>query len=307
MAQYIDPFTDTGFKLIFGEKNKESGILKEFLNDLFEGQPDFENIEEIEYLNNERTRKNDSDRTIIYDVYCRTQSGRQFIVEMQRQSQVHFVSRAIYYVSRAIVEQTSFSYDQLYNKWKYELFPVVGVFFCDFHVKGLEDKLVHHIRLCDTETGKPVSDKMCYTFIQLPLFNKSAEECTTEFDKWIFTLKNMPLMENLSFTERDVFNRLATIGNVAALPPAERAAYERDVKWAIDYNSTIHAAQLEGEAKGMAKGMSEGMAKGISQGIAQGIAKGIATVAKNLLKTGLTVEQISAATGLSPQQILELQ
>lgn len=283
MAQYIDPFTDTGFKIIFGEANKKHGILKEFLNDLFEGQPDFENIEEIEYLNNERSKQHLADRTIIYDVYCRTQTGKRFIVEMQRQSQVNFVSRAIYYVSRAIVDQTSFKDDKLYKTWHYELYPVVGVFFCDFHVNGLPDKLIHHIKLCDTETGQPITDKMCYTFIQLPLFKKEANECTSEFDKWIYTLKNMPNMETMPFTEREVFSRLANISNAAALSPSLRAQYERDVKWAIDYNSTIYTAKIEGQAKGRAEGRIEGMAEFV----------------KKFLDSGMTYEQIAKTLKVS--------
>lgn len=39
MSRFVDPFTDTGFKIIFGKENKSNEILKAFLNDLFEGQP----------------------------------------------------------------------------------------------------------------------------------------------------------------------------------------------------------------------------------------------------------------------------
>ena len=58
MSRFVDPFTDTGFKIIFGKENKSNEILKAFLNDLFEDQPDFDPVEKLHYLNNERSRDN---------------------------------------------------------------------------------------------------------------------------------------------------------------------------------------------------------------------------------------------------------
>lgn len=44
MWEYIDSFTDIGFKFVFGNENSSDEILREFLNDLFEGQEDFGRI-----------------------------------------------------------------------------------------------------------------------------------------------------------------------------------------------------------------------------------------------------------------------
>ncbi len=74
MSRFVDPFTDTGFKIIFGKENKSNEILKAFLNDLFEGQPDFDPVEKLHYLNNERSRESLEDRAILYDIVCETQS-----------------------------------------------------------------------------------------------------------------------------------------------------------------------------------------------------------------------------------------
>lgn len=98
MSRFVDPFTDTGFKIIFGKENKSNEILKAFLNDLFEDQPDFDPVEKLHYLNNERSRESLEDRAILYDIVCETQSGHRFIVEMQRQPQPYFFGRSIYYV-----------------------------------------------------------------------------------------------------------------------------------------------------------------------------------------------------------------
>ena len=61
--------------------------------------------------------------------------------------------------------------------------------------------------------------------------------------------------------------------------------------------------RAEGEAKGRAEGRAEGEAKGRAEGEAKGEAKGRAEAARNLLRMGLELSQISEATGLSPEEI----
>ena len=61
--------------------------------------------------------------------------------------------------------------------------------------------------------------------------------------------------------------------------------------------------RAEGEAKGRAEGRAEGEAKGRAEGRAEGEAKGRVETARNLLRMGLEVSQISEATGLSPDEI----
>lgn len=192
MAKYIDPFTDTGFKIVFGLNNVSNEILKYFLNALFEGQPDFEEIVSVRYLNNENVREWIEGKTIVYDVYCETSHGHRFIVEMQKNPQENFLSRAIYYVARSIAYQGykgrfsdkndsvagNENNDNDKKYWNYELIPVVGVFFSNFYIHGLEHKLVTHGRLCDTDNNKPIGNAMRYAFIQLPAFTINDEkEC----------------------------------------------------------------------------------------------------------------------------------
>lgn len=143
MADFIDPFTDTGFKIVFGRENVSNEILAYLLNSLFSGQPGFDKIVKVRYPNSERTHDWVSGKTIVYDVFCETENGHRFIVEMQKNPQENFMDRAIYYVSRSIAEQgykgkrkeKGESTEE--NYWNYSLLPVVGVFFSNFYIKGL--------------------------------------------------------------------------------------------------------------------------------------------------------------------------
>ena len=98
VGKFIDPLTDWGFRHLFGqEPNKE--ILKEFLNDLFQGE---KHVVELEYAPNEHDGDGDTEKRVIFDLHCRGNNGEYFIVEMQRVRQDFFKNKALFYVSRLI-------------------------------------------------------------------------------------------------------------------------------------------------------------------------------------------------------------
>ncbi len=86
-AKYINPFTDYGFKRIFGEEpNKD--LLKDFLNELLreeEGE-----IVELQYLNSEQLGRSQDDRKSLFDIYCTNEKGDRFIVELQKTKHLDF-------------------------------------------------------------------------------------------------------------------------------------------------------------------------------------------------------------------------
>ncbi len=62
----------------------------------------------------------------------------------------------------------------------------------------------------------------------------------------------------------------------------------------------------KGYNEGMEKGLAEGMQKGMQKGVQKGMQKGIYTVARNMKQMGLSLEDITKATGLSEKEIAEL-
>ena len=49
--------------------------------------------------------------------------------------------------------------------------------------------------LAEKGTTEQFSDKLRMIYLQLPLFNKEADECENQVERWIYLLKNM---ENLN-------------------------------------------------------------------------------------------------------------
>ena len=128
------------------------------------------------------------------------------------------------------------------------------------------------------------------------------------FDCWIYIMKNMNMFEQMPFSEKyPVFRKLAEIGDLRKLSREELELYDEDIKNMRD----IYATRKFDEKRGMEKGMAKGRAKGRAEGLAEGLAKGELSkgleVARNLLSMGMSWSQIVQVTGLTEEQLKQLQ
>ena len=303
MGRFINPFTDVGFKLIFGQPVHKD-LLIDFLNGLLAGE---KQITDIQFLDKELLPEFRHDRGVIYDIYCTTESGEQFIVEMQNREQTYFRERALYYLSQAVARQ-----GERGSAWKFDLKAVYGVFFLNFRLDGGMDKLRTDVVLADRDTHEQFSDKLRFIYLQLPFFHKSEEECENDFERWIYVLKNMETLQRMPFKARKaVFEKLEQIVDIASLSKEERIKYDESIKVYRDNLVTLDFALTKGYRQGLEKGMAEGlekgMAEGMEKGMAEGLEKGRAEMnrenALKLKEQGVSPEIISRVTGLSLETI----
>ena len=82
-TKYINPFTDFGFKKLFGEEANKH-LLIDFLNQLL---PPQHQIHDLFYKKTEQLGSHELDRKAIFDLYCESQDGHKFIVELQKAKQ----------------------------------------------------------------------------------------------------------------------------------------------------------------------------------------------------------------------------
>ena len=124
------------------------------------------------------------------------------------------------------------------------------------------------------------------------------------FGCWSWIIKNMNRFEQMPFSEKyPVFRKLAEIGDLRKLSREELELYDEDIKNMRD----IYATRKFDEKRGMEKGMAKGRAEGLAEGRAEGeLSKGL-TVARNLLAMGMSWTQIIQATGLTEDQLKQLQ
>ena len=148
------------------------------------------------------------------------------------------------------------------------------------------------VALREKSSNSMFSDKLRFIYLSLPFFDKSEEECETGFEKWIYVLKYMEVLERLPFTaQKKIFDHLAKLADVRCLSSEEQEKYDESIKAVDDYYSGLYGSYVEGEEKGIAKGRAEGE-----------LSKSL-TIARNLLAMGMSLPQIVKATGLNEEQL----
>ena len=113
----------------------------------------------------------------------------------------------------------------------------------------------------------------------------------------------METLNRLPFKARKaVFEKLEKIVDIASLSKEERIKYDESIKVYRDNLATISFAKNQGREEGL----KEGIEKGLKKGRKEGRKEGILSVARNLRSGGMSVEAIAAATGLSIEEIEQM-
>lgn len=284
--KYVNPYTDFGFKLLFGTAmNKE--LLISFLNALLFGE---ETVKEITYLNTEHLGTMECDRRAVFDVYCENEEGEKFLVEMQKGEQQFFKDRSVFYSTFPIREQAK------RGEWNYELKAVYTIGILNFTFDDTDTEYFHHeVKLVDLYTRKVFYDKLTFIYLEMPKFNKREDELETMFDKWLFVLRNLSsLLERPRALQERVFDRLFETAEIAKFTRTELREYWDSLKNFRDLYSVISTAENKGWKVGHEEGREEGRKEERIKN------------ARRLKQLGIAPDVISQATGLSEAEIESL-
>ena len=295
-GKYINPYTDFGFKKLFGTPlNKD--LLISFLNSLFDGK---EVVRDLTYLNGESLGNGYGDRRAIFDVYCENEQGETFIVEMQKAEQQFFKDRSVFYSTFPIQNQGK------KGIWNFKLKGVYTIGILDFVFPNHEypqDSLRHEVKLVDVDDKHVFYDKLTFLYLEMPKFTKGEEELKTLYDKWLFVLHNLSrLMKRPATLQERIFTRLFEQAEIARYTPEERQDYEDSLKVYRDMKNVLDTAELRGREKGRKEGRREGRKEGIEQGTFEERRKN----AKAMKALGLPLETIVKVTGMSADDIDKL-
>lgn len=299
-AKYINPYTDFGFKKLFGTPlNKD--LLISFLNSLFDGK---EVVRDLTYLNGESLGNGYGDRRAIFDVYCENEQGETFIVEMQKAEQQFFKDRSVFYSTFPIQNQGK------KGIWNFKLKGVYTIGILDFVFPNHEypqDSLRHEVKLVDVDDKHVFYDKLTFLYLEMPKFTKGEEELKTLYDKWLFVLHNLSrLMKRPATLQERIFTRLFEQAEIARYTPEERQDYEDSLKVYRDMKNVLDTAELRGLEKGRKEGRREGRREGRKEGIEQGTFEERRKNAKAMKALGLPLETIVKVTGMSADDIDKL-
>ncbi|MBU6221040.1 MAG: Rpn family recombination-promoting nuclease/putative transposase [Bacteroidetes bacterium] len=273
-SKYINPFTDFGFKKIFGEEASKP-LLLDFLNALL---PESGKIVDLTFKNSEQLAETEEKRRAVYNIYCENERGEKFIVELQKAKQNYFRERTIYYATFPIREQGE------KGDWDFNLKAVYCIGILDFTFGNAnfdtdKDEYEHTIKL-KNQNGKTFYEKLTFIYFEMPNFRKTEEELKTRLDKWLYFIKHLEDFQVIpNIIADEVFQQAFDKAELAKLGSIEMEEYERSLKVFRDLNGAFTTAHDEGKVE-------------VKTEIASFMKAENETIEKIIKYTGLTKEEI---------------
>ena len=174
MDKFINPFSDYGWKKIFGSEVSKDLIIS-FLNEVIQQEV----IVDITFRNVEMLGLKQDQRRAIFDIFCENEKGEVFIVEMQKSRQKYFSDRVLYYASFAIQQQSMIVKERLEKepdevvrkRWNYQISKVYVVCILNYVMDpSRPDKYRWDVVRMDRELKQPFSETLNEIYIEMQKF-----------------------------------------------------------------------------------------------------------------------------------------
>lgn len=301
MEKFINPFSDYGWKKIFGSEVSKDLIIS-FLNEVIQQEV----IVDITFRNVEMLGLKQDQRRAIFDIFCENEKGEVFIVEMQKSRQKYFSDRVLYYASFAI-QQQSLQMRHLQEvpgeedlekvrRWNYQINKVYVVCVLNYIMDPAHpEKYRWDVIRMDRELKEPFSETLNEIYLEMPKFVLPLSQCDTLFKKWLFVLNNIEIMERLpKELNNQIFRKLKSVVELERMTPDQRLEYELDLSVERDFLAVLDTRFEDGMEKGKAEGLLEGQSK--EQRL----------IASKFKRQGIDIGLIAQCTGLSIEEIEEL-
>ena len=305
---FINPFTDYGFKRIFGTEISKD-LLIEFLNSLI---PEAR-IEDLTFCNVEQNGQNEGSKRAFFDILCRNSNNEFILVEMQRKSQEHFQDRILFYTSFLIQNQMT-TVQQAYRKmkkemkqrqvdpsefpdwdtnWIYRMKHIYVVCFLGYTMfKEYPDTYRWDVFRMDKKHHVIFGDALQEIYLEMPKFQLPLSRCDTLEKRFLYVLNNMEVLDRLpKELNNQLFQRMKEIASLSNLSADQLIAYHRSMMEDIAYYDTINTSFQKGEAKGRKEGREEGREEKAIE------------IARQLKKEGVDTVIIAKVSGLSLKEV----
>jgi predicted transposase/invertase (TIGR01784 family) len=186
-----------------------------------------------------------ADKLAIGDVKARDQGNRQFHLEMQWQASRFFPKRVLFYWGK-------FHPQQLREGEHYlTLRPTISICFTNQIL--FPDVDAHHLvfRLRDQGHGVEFCEDLAIHLIELPKFNKTAEQLTSALDRWCYFLRHGADLDQLPASlDLPEIRRALEVLMMFTKDENEREIYELRLKFQRDHDSLVADAVELAEERG---------------------------------------------------------
>ena len=305
----LPPSNDYVFASLFGRRSHER-VLVCLLNSILNGKP---YIKSVKLEPTEYKKTSIDGKSIRLDIVATSDDGTILNVEIQCKCNGNIEDRASFYKARL-------RSDKLKEGEDYSSIPdIISIWICvepETQRKGCCHEIVDMYKDNGIDPIEIASEKMRHFFIELTKLEATPKSFLNDmFTIWMTFIKDPETIppEFLEIPEvKEAMDELTYLSS----DPEPRAVYDARVRDLNDIDSGQTTRYKEGLAEGIEKGRAEGIKKGraeerakaekeLAEQKAKGEAREMSTI-KNLLKLGLSLEQISSATGLSVANIESL-
>lgn len=291
MSRYLDPTNDVSFRKLFGTKEHQH-LLISFLNSILclEGK---RQIKTVELLPKDQAPLVKETKSSILDIKCTDERNIQYIVEMQNKKVPAFIKRTQFYVAHSYVTQFPAGSDYVALK------PIILLAIANHELFPGKKQVISYHKTLDVDTLEHDLEDMAYAFIELPKFTKNEDELVTLQDKWLYFFKNWNQSTEVppQIQEAELLEAYRSMEEYN-WNQAEREAY-------IKANIAL-TDEYDLRRKERAEGLQEGLQKGLQEGLQKGKQEKAVEITLALLRQGLSAQEVSAATGLSVDEISSL-
>ena len=293
------PLTDDYiFKRVFAFEGNES-VLKDLLEAILR-----KDIKTVTIKNPEIIPYEKDDKRGLLDIKAETDDGTVLDIEMQMEDKKNAEERGTLYAGNMITSQLQVGddYKKLkksivifitnYNFLKRNSYHSVGKMKFD---ETLEEE---YVDMGYKEEEQIASKYIEFHYIELPKYKKKEPSKFTKLDQWmcVFTQRKEEIM--LAEKENKEIKKAMNTLDFISEDPKERERHNSIIM--AEYN------RLTSEHNFFEAGVEEGIEKGIEKGKEEGKKEERKEIAKKLLKIRIPIEQIIETTGLTKQEIEEL-
>ncbi len=233
-------------------------------------------------------------RAARFDVYVKDGNGRCFDIEIQTCHFSNLAKRARYYQGLMAVDnlQTGKDYDSLKESFV--------IFLCLGDAIGRKLPVYTFRYRADEDSSILMNDGTVNIFFNAKQYAKMKSQKLSSFFEYLCGQEQEPRTE---FTNE--ISRKVGFLKMDSMRRREYLTWEQELKIQAKYLAEDMAKDI---AEDMAKDIAEDMAKDMAKDMAENMAKEkVIETAKNLLKMNLSAEQVSKATEIPLEQIIELQ
>lgn len=263
---------DIMFKAFFSRKGNEEFLI-DFLESLL--KIEIENIKIKEEVSLEQLSEKEKGGRI--DLQATLNDGIIVNIEMQLRNEHNIEKRSDVYAAKTISRY--FAKGEEYEDAK----QVIMINILNYEIFGFEEYISKTVTVLDKHRDYKVQNIINTYFIELPKFRKSEVDMNEKINQWLSFIDN----ENRGRVEmakekNEVIRKAESVWECLTGDEAGKRMEELEEKWESDWNSSMRWERREGEKIGKIK------------------------IIKKLLKSGMSVEEISKITEIPKEEIEKL-